>query len=52
LITDASALVNNPQPDRSNDDIHFPNDRLLPPAGTPVEIILRFSASRGVDRAG
>jgi len=42
LITDASALVNNPRPDRANDDLHFPNDRLLPPVGTPVEIILRF----------
>ncbi|HEY5911238.1 MAG TPA: YdjY domain-containing protein [Verrucomicrobiae bacterium] len=42
LIRDPVALVNNPGPDRDNDDIHFPNARLLPPEGTAVRIILRF----------
>ena len=36
LIFDPDALVNNPHPDRSNDDIHFPNTPLLPPVGTAV----------------
>jgi len=41
LIIDPVALVNNPGTDRGNDDIHFPNARLLPPEGTPVRIIAR-----------
>ena len=41
LIFDPDALVNNPHPDRDNDDIHFPNTPLLPPVGTPVTVEFR-----------
>ena len=36
LIFDPDALVNNPHPDRDNDDLHFPNTSRLPPVGTAV----------------
>ena len=42
LITDASALVNNPWPDRDDDEIHQVRGKALPPEDTPVEIILRI----------
>lgn len=42
LIRDPVALVNNPAPDRDNDDIHFPNAKLLPPEGTAVSVCFRF----------
>jgi len=45
LIRDPVALINNPGPDRDNDDIHFPNTRLLPPEGTAVKVIIRCSGS-------
>lgn len=41
LITDASALVNNPWPDRSDDEIHQVRGKALPREDSPVEIILR-----------
>jgi len=41
LITDASALVNNPGPDRSDDEIHQVLGKALPREDSPVEIILR-----------
>jgi hypothetical protein len=44
LIFDPDALVNNPHPDRNNDDIHFPNTSLIPPVGTPVTV--EFAPSR------
>lgn len=40
LIADDLALINNPGADRSNDDAHFPNTPMLPPAGTPVTILI------------
>jgi hypothetical protein len=40
LIRDPVALVNNPCPDRDNDDIHFPNAKLLPGEGTAVTVII------------
>ena len=40
LIRDPAALVNNPGVDRDNDQIHFPNARLLPPPGSPVRVVL------------
>ncbi len=45
LIRDPVALVNNPAVDRDNDDIHFPNPKLLPPEGTAVKVVLRFPGS-------
>lgn len=47
LIRDPSALINNPRPDLDNDKIHFPNARLLPPVGAPVEVILRLPSKDG-----
>jgi hypothetical protein len=44
LIRDPNALLNNPATDRDNDDVHFPNTKLLPSAETPVEVVLRFPA--------
>jgi len=41
LIRDPVALVNNPAPDRDNDDIHFPNAKLLPAEGTGVTVVIR-----------
>lgn len=40
LIRDPVALINNPEADRDNDDIHFANSNLLPPQGTLVSLIL------------
>jgi hypothetical protein len=42
LIRDPAALVNNPGPDRDNDQIHFPNAAILPAKGTPVQVVLRL----------
>jgi len=42
LIRDPAALVNNPGPDRDNDQIHFPNAAVLPAKGTLVRVILRL----------
>ena len=44
LIRDPAALVNNPGPDRDNDQIHFPNAAILPAKGTPVRVLLRLPA--------
>jgi hypothetical protein len=46
LIIDPVALINNPGADRSNDDIHFPNIRLLPEEGTPVRILARLATPK------
>ena len=46
LIRDPVALINNPLPDRDNDDIHVPNKPLLPPVGRPVEVIIQFPQPR------
>ncbi len=46
LIRDPVALVNNPGADRDNDDIHFPNTRLLPADGTEVQVVFRFTSGR------
>ena len=42
LIRDPASLVNNPRTDLDNDKIHYPNERLLPPDGTAVELVLKF----------
>ena len=46
LIRDPVALINNPGADRSNDDIHFPNTRLLPPEGTEVRVLVRVPKTK------
>jgi hypothetical protein len=43
LITDPSALVNNPKPDRADDEIHLVNPQALPREGTPVEIVFKVA---------
>ena len=43
LHIDPDALINNPRPGRTNDDLHLPNAAKLPPLGTPVEITIRLS---------
>jgi hypothetical protein len=42
LIRDPAALINNPGSDRDSDQIHAPNEKLLPPAGVPVQVVLRL----------
>lgn len=42
LISDSSALIENPRVDRARDDIHFPNKALLPAKGTQVEFVLQL----------
>jgi hypothetical protein len=43
LHIDADALINNPRPGRTNDDLHIPHAAKLPPIGTPVEITIRLN---------
>jgi hypothetical protein len=45
LIRDPLALINNPGGDRDNDNIHFPNARLLPVEGSPVRMIFQLPPS-------
>jgi hypothetical protein len=40
LMADDLALLNNAGPDRASDDSHFPTTSLLPPAATPVTIVI------------
>ncbi len=42
LISDSSALIENPRVDRARDDIHFPNKALLPAKGTQVEFVIQL----------
>jgi hypothetical protein len=44
LISDPVALINNPGVDRSDDDIHVPNELIVPPEGAPVRVILKFNS--------
>ena len=46
LISDNAALASNPRDDRKNDDIHYPNSRLLPGKDMPVTIVLKFPSSQ------
>jgi hypothetical protein len=50
LVFDPDALVNNPHPDRDNDDIHFPYTSRIPSVGTAVTI--EFSPVRAGNKAG
>ncbi len=45
LITDPDALVNNPRPDRGNDDNWTVNKTGLPPLNSPVRVTLRLAAT-------
>jgi hypothetical protein len=47
MIYDPDALINNPQVDKNDDDIHFLNTPVLPPLGTPVTIILQLGGKAG-----
>jgi hypothetical protein len=40
LINDDTALINSTGSDRTNDDIHVPNAKLLPAVGMPVTIVI------------
>jgi hypothetical protein len=42
LIRDPAALVNNPAPDRDNDQIHWPRQYLLPPENWPLRIVMKL----------
>jgi hypothetical protein len=43
LIADPGALVNNPRPERVKDDIWQSNPEVIPPEGTPVDIIITLT---------
>lgn len=40
VIRDPAALVNNAAADRDNDHVHLPNEKLLPPEGWPLRVVL------------
>jgi len=46
LITDSTALINNPHLDRENDKIHLANGQNLPRKGVAVRIILTLPSSK------
>jgi hypothetical protein len=43
IIDDVEALVNNPRPERENDDVWRVNEKVVPPKGTLVRVTLRFA---------
>jgi len=47
---DAMALVNNPRPDRFNDDLHLVNTAALPPDGVSIEMV--FSLAEDAESGG
>ena len=42
LIADPAALVNNPRPDRENDELWTLRTPKIPPVGTPVQVTIRL----------
>ena len=46
LIRDPAELINNPGPDRDNDEIHRTASEKLPPVGTPVTVRFIFKSRR------
>jgi hypothetical protein len=42
LIADPAALVNNPRPDRENDELWTLHTPKIPPVGTPVQVTVRL----------
>jgi len=47
IIDDVEALVNNPRPERDNDDIWRVNDQIVPPKATDVKITIRPASLKG-----
>lgn len=43
VVSDRSALINNPRPGRENDDLWYANTNSVPAVGTPVEVRLTFA---------
>ena len=50
LVTDPSALVNNPRPGHDDDHIWSPRKENLPPEGTPVEVTIRLLPKTGAKK--
>jgi hypothetical protein len=46
LIRDPVAVVNNPHPDRDDDEIHVPASSRVPPLGTEVSIIMEIADTK------
>jgi hypothetical protein len=44
LIADPAALINNPRPDRENDELWTLHTQKIPPVGTPVQVTFRLLA--------
>ena len=42
LIADPAALINNPRPDRENDELWTLHTQKIPPVGTPVQVSFRL----------
>lgn len=51
IQTDPSALMNNPRPDRTDDDIHVVEPKRLPQDGTRVTIVIRPARNGSTPRA-
>jgi len=47
VVTNPSALINNPRPGNDNDQIWITNEKRVPPSATPVEITIRLEAEAG-----
>ncbi len=43
LILDPVAIINNPHPDRADDEIHVPTPNRLPPLGAPVQVTIEMA---------
>ncbi len=46
VISDSTALINNPRNDRENDKIHVANEPVLPRKGIPVRILLTLPPAK------
>ncbi len=46
LVTNPAALINNPRKGSDNDQIWEPNQKAMPPAGTPIEIIIQLTDAK------
>lgn len=50
LISDPSALANNPREDRENDELWVANTNTVPAVGTPVQVTFQFLPSAGSEK--
>lgn len=50
IILDIDALANNPRTGNENDEIWFPNEPVIPPVGTPVQVTFQFLDHYTVDK--